>query len=165
MPHEAPDPPDCLERLYFFLRRPLVRISGGGVGQHDPRLLSIRESANADGSFNSDQLQWGFALEYSLPYLQEHVKDVGLPHPFKDVIPLVEFSMNTPFDRSGQTTTGTINPGLLWESKYFQVGAEAVIPVNAHTGPNVGAIVQVQFFIDDSFPKIFGHPLFGKDDK
>jgi hypothetical protein len=121
------------------------------------------ESANADGSFNSDALQWGFALEYSLPYLQQHVEDVGLPKPLKDVIPLVEFSMSTSFDRSGTTTTGTINPGLLWESPYCQIGAEAVIPVNAHTGPNIGAVVQVQFFIDDIFPKVFGHPLFGKD--
>ena len=123
------------------------------------------ESANPDGFFNSDTLQWGFALDYSLPYLQEHVEDVGLPHPFRDLIPLVEFSMSTPFDRSGETTTGTINPGVLWESKYYQIGAEAVIPVNAHTGPDVGAVFQVQFFIDDLFPKVFGHPIFFGDDK
>ena len=57
-------------------------------------------------------------------------------------------------------TTGTINPGILWEGKYCQIGAEAVIPVNAHTGPNIGAVVQVQIFIDDLFPKVFGHPIF-----
>src|SRR5277367_4373757 len=55
------------------------------------------EPANSDGSFNSDSLEWGFALEYSLPYLQQHVQDIGLPHPFRDLIPLVEFSMSTPF--------------------------------------------------------------------
>ena len=113
----------------------------------------------------SNALQWGLALEYSLPYLEEHVEDIGLPHPFKDLIPLVEFSMNSPFNRSGETTTGMINPGVLWESTYCQVGAEAVIPVNSHTGPNVGAVVQVQFFIDDLFPKVFGHPLFGEENK
>jgi len=123
------------------------------------------QSANFDGSLNSDALQWGFALEYSMLYLQQHVEDIGLPKPLSDVIPLVEFSMTTPFDRSGETTTGTINPGVLWEGKYCQIGAEAVIPVNAHTGPNVGAIFQVQFFIDDLFPKVFGHPLFFGDAK
>ncbi len=122
------------------------------------------ESANSDGSFNSDALQWGFALEYSMPYLQQHVEDIGLPHPVSDLIPLVEFSMTTPFDRSGETTTGTINPGVLWEGKYCQVGAEAVIPVNGHTGPNVGAVFQVQIFIDDLFPKVFGHPIFFGDE-
>jgi hypothetical protein len=118
------------------------------------------ESANADGSHNSDSLEWGFALEYSLPYLQQHVEDIGLPKPLSDIIPLVEFSFDSPFDRSGETTTGTINPGILWEQPDFQIGAEAVIPVNAQTGPNIGAVVQVQIFIDDIFPKIFGHPVF-----
>ncbi len=33
------------------------------------------------------------AIEYNLPYLQQHVKDIGLPRPFRDMIPLVEFSM------------------------------------------------------------------------
>lgn len=111
----------------------------------------------------SNALEWGFALEYSLPYLDEHVKDTGLPHPFRDMIPLVEFSMESPENRNGGPTTGTINPGILWEGKYCQIGAEAVIPVNSATGPNVGAVFQVQFFIDDLFPKVFGHPIFGED--
>jgi hypothetical protein len=122
------------------------------------------EASNPDGSFNSDALQWGVALEYSLPYLQQHVEDIGLPKPFSDMIPLVEVSSTTPFDRSGETTTGTINPGVLWEQSDFQVGAEAVVPINAHTGPNIGAVVQVQIYIDDIFPKIFGHPIFGHDE-
>jgi len=115
-------------------------------------------------SADPNVLDWGFALEYSMPYLQEHVEDIGLPHPFKDLIPLVEFNLTTPTNRGGGYTTGTINPGLLWEGKYCQIGAEAVIPVNSQTGPNVGAVVQVQFFIDDLFPKIFGHPIFFNND-
>jgi hypothetical protein len=111
-------------------------------------------------SSDPNVLDWGFALEYSLPYLEEHVEDIGLPHPLKDFIPLVEFNMSSPTNRSGETTTGTINPGVLWEQPDFQLGAEAVIPVNEHTGPNVGAVIQVQIFIDDIFPKVFGHPLF-----
>jgi hypothetical protein len=115
-------------------------------------------------SSDPNVLDWGFALEYSLPYLQEHVEDVGLPRPFRDFIPLVEFNMSSPTNRSGETTTGTINPGILWEQPDFQLGAEAVIPVNAHTGPNVGFTVQVQIYIDDIFPKIFGHPVFFNHD-
>jgi hypothetical protein len=118
------------------------------------------QSANFDGSFNSDSTQWGGALEYSLPYLQEHVEDIGLPKPLRDIIPLVEFTGSTPFDRSGSTSTGTIEPGFLWEQPDFQLGVEAEIPINHHTGPNVGAVFQVQIFIDDIFPKVFGYPVF-----
>ncbi len=105
-------------------------------------------------------LSWGIALEYSLPYLQQHVQEIDWLRPLRNVIPLVEFAMNSPLNRGGDETTGTINPGFLWESRYFQIGAEAVIPVNGATGPNVGVIVQVEVFIDDILPKIFGHPLF-----
>jgi hypothetical protein len=113
-------------------------------------------------SADPDALEWGFALEYSLPYLQSEVKDIGLPAPFKEMIPLVEFSFETPENRVGGPTTGTINPGILYEAKYFQVGAEAMIPLNRETGNQVGMIFQVQIFIDSIFPKAFGHPLFGK---
>ena len=120
---------------------------------------------NPDGSYNSEQLQWGFALEYSLPYLQQHVEDVGLPHPFANFIPLVEFSMSTPLNHDGGPTTGTINPGVLWETQNVQAGVEAQIPVNPTTGPNVGATVSVQIYIDDLFPKVFGHPIFFRGDE
>src|SRR5436305_818593 len=58
-------------------------------------------------------LQWGFALEYSIIYLEEQVKDIGLRAPFDRLIPLVEVPLETPLDRGqGGQTTGTINPGL-----------------------------------------------------
>ncbi len=114
-------------------------------------------------SGDPNSLDWGFALEYSLPYLQQQVKDIGLPQPFKNMIPLVEFSMSSPFNRGGGFTTGTINPGILYESKYFQIGAEAQIPVNGASGHQVGFTVQLQVFIDDIWPKVFGHPIFGHD--
>ncbi len=121
----------------------------------------IQGEASTDGVANPNSLEWGFALEYSLPYLENHVEDVGLPKFIKNMIPLVEFSMSSPENHGGGPTTGTINPGLLYETKNFQVGAEAVIPVNSATGPNVGAVVQVQIYIDDIWPKIFGGPIFG----
>jgi hypothetical protein len=109
---------------------------------------------------DSNQFQWGVAVEYSLPYLEETVEDTGLPRPWRDMIPLVEFDMVTNENRAGAgRTTGTINPGVLWETPYFQLGGEAEIPVNGRTGPHVGAILQLEIYIDDIFPKIFGHPL------
>jgi hypothetical protein len=107
-------------------------------------------------------LQYGFALEYSLIYLQEQVKDVGLSAPFDRIIPLVEFSFETPLGRgqSGQTA-GTINPGMIWSSKYVQFGVEAVLPINRRTGESVGVIGQLHFYLDDLFPRSLGGPLFG----
>ena len=115
-------------------------------------------------SAEPNNLEWGLALEYSLPYLQSEVKNVGLPAPFKNMIPLVEFAFTSPENRDGGETTGTINPGVLYESEYFQIGAEAIIPVNDASGHDVGAIVQLQIFIDDIWPKVFGHPLIGSNE-
>jgi hypothetical protein len=107
-------------------------------------------------------LNWGIALEYSIPYLQQQVKDIGLPRPFSKMIPLVEFAMTSPENRGGGETTGTINPGVLYENAYFQIGAEAMIPVNSASGHQVGVVVQLEVFIDDICPKGFGFPIFGR---
>lgn len=113
-------------------------------------------------SADPNTVDWGFALEYNLPYLQSEVKDIGLPGPFNKMIPVVEFAFSTPFNRGGGPTTGTINPGILYENNYFQIGAEAIIPANSATGSRVGAVFQIQIYIDDIWPKTFGHPLFGE---
>ncbi len=111
---------------------------------------------------NPHILQWGFALEYSIPYLQSFVKDVGLPAPFNRMIPVVELSFQTPLDRGqGGKTTGTVNPGIIWAGQFVQLGLEAIIPINERSGKNVGVIGQLHFYLDDLFPKIFGRPLFG----
>ena len=109
-----------------------------------------------------DVLEWGFALEYSLIYLQSQVQDLHLHAPLDRLIPLVEFALETPLNRGEEgQTTGTINPGVIWAGTYFQVGAEAVIPINERTGNNVGVIAQLHFFLDDLFPRSLGRPLFG----
>jgi hypothetical protein len=111
---------------------------------------------------NPNVLEWGFALEYSMIYLQSQVQDLHLHAPFDRMIPLVEFALESPLNRGAEgQTTGTINPGIIWAGKYFQVGVEAVIPINERTGNNVGVIAQLHFFVDDLFPHSLGRPLFG----
>ena len=107
-------------------------------------------------------LQWGFAIEYSIPYLQSFVKDVGLHEPFNRMIPVVEFAMSTPLDRGGSGTTGTVNPGIIWAGQYVQLSVEAAIPINSRSGSHVGWIAQLHFFLDDLFPQTIGRPVFGK---
>jgi hypothetical protein len=124
--------------------------------------IAIPSSARTGGSPNPAVLQLGFAVEYSLIYLQEQVRDIGLRTPFDRLIPLVEISLSDPLDRGqGGLITGTVNPGIIWSGKYFQVGAEAVIPINSRTGNDVGFIAQLHFYLDDLFPHSIGRPLFG----
>jgi hypothetical protein len=119
-------------------------------------------SDSGDVEQNPHVLGTGLAIEYSIPYLQASVLDVGLRAPFNRLIPLVEFNFQTPLDRGQQgLSTGIICPGIIWSTTYFQVGFEALIPANPRTGHNVGAIAQLHFYLDDIFPRSFGKPLFG----
>jgi hypothetical protein len=106
-------------------------------------------------------IEWGFAVEYSLRYLSDNVRDLGLGPFWRHVTPVVEFALESPLDRDGGGTTGTVNPGLLWSGQTMQVGVEAILPVNEHTGSNVGVTVQLHFYIDDMFPHSLGTPLIG----
>jgi hypothetical protein len=101
--------------------------------------------------------QWGFTVQYDLYYLQSFVRDIGLPKPFSRMVPLVEFTMQTPLDdpQNAGKTTGTINPGVIWFGRYVQVAVEAQIPVNDRTGKNIGVLGQLHFYMDDIAPEIF----------
>jgi hypothetical protein len=105
-------------------------------------------------------MEWGGAIEYSLLYLQNNVRDVGLGSVLSHVTPVVEFSLTSPLDRNGGGTTGTLNPGLIWSGQSIQLGVEAIVPVNRATGSNVGVLAQLHFYIDDIFPHSLGTPIF-----
>jgi hypothetical protein len=121
------------------------------------------DTGDADVSFerHPDKLVTGFAIEYSIPYLQSAVRDAGIGAPFNRMIPLVEFAFETPLDRGGGSTTGTVNPGVLWAGQTFQLGVEAVLPINSDSSHGVGVRAQLHFFLDDIFPRTLGKPLFG----
>jgi hypothetical protein len=105
---------------------------------------------------NPKVVQWGFTLQYNLQYLQSFVRDVGIPAPFNRMIPIVEFAMQTPVEgpQAGRTT-GTINPGVIWFGRYFQLGLELQIPINRESGKSVGVLAQLHFYLDDIAPNIF----------
>ena len=135
----------------------------GSVGVAVPARSSTTAVAD-DGTEttapNPNVLKLGFALQYSLLYLQSFVKDVGLAEPFNRLIPVVEVSLQKPLDGGGPTT-GTINPGVLWAGRYMQLGLEAIIPMNKATGGKTGVLLQIHFFLDDLFPKSIGKPVIG----
>jgi len=141
---------------------------GQGLGDLPEALAFLRPLAitgvfGAEIPFADDDatsLTYGIAIEYSLRYLQSVVKDVGLPTFVSQISPIVELLFATPIEGDEKwKTTGTVNPGLIWAGKYFEVGVEAIIPVNSRTGSNVGVRALVHFFLDDLWPTVF-RPIF-----
>ena len=120
---------------------------------------SVGDDGDIEVERNPHTLEWGFSIQYSLPYLQSFVQDVGLKAPFNRMIPVVEFAMSTALDRGQSGTTGTVNPGIIWAGQSIQLAVEAVIPVNRRSGNSVGVLAQLHFFLDDLFPQTLGRPL------
>ena len=117
-----------------------------------------------DTEFNPRVLNWGATIQYSMPYLKSVVVDLGLPDFINHLIPLVEATLQTPLANtltSGTTTTGTINPGVIWVGNTFQFAVEALIPINRQSGTNVGVIAQLHLYLDDIDPRGIGRPIFG----
>jgi len=106
--------------------------------------------------------QWvgGFSVQYSIPFLQNQIRDFGLPEPFAHMIPVAEFDWtSTANANGGSPTSWTLAPGFIYLRSWYQVGLEAVVPLNKAAGTNVGVIAQVHVFLDDLYPHGIGAPL------
>jgi len=110
----------------------------------------------------SKSIEWSGAVEYSLLYLQNNVRDQHLGAFAERLTPIVEFAFESPTDRGGGGTTGTINPGLFWSGQYTQVAVEAVVPLNRDSGDTVGIKAQLHFYMDDIFPDSLGAQIIGE---
>jgi len=116
------------------------------------------------GTFIPQVLVYGASIQYSMPYLKSEVRDYQLPEFINHLIPIVEAQFTTPVANNfgnSPITIGTINPGVIWVGNYFQVGAEAVLPVNHASGTGVGFLGQLHLYLDDMFPTTIGRPLIG----
>lgn len=141
--------------------RPLAVTGSAGIAFPSRKsTTTLDDAGNESVEQHPDVLTLGFAVEYSIPYLQSFVKDIGLPAPFNRMIPLVEFAYQKPINRGASGFTGTVNPGVIWAGRYFQLAAEAIIPANGRTGGGKGILLQVHFFMDDLFPRSLGKPIF-----
>src|SRR6202023_2661882 len=112
---------------------------------------------------NPKILQLGFAMEYSL-VTNEYTgpNRTGTRYP-QGWVPLVEFTTSTPLNGPlAGRTTGTVNPGFIWVDRYLQVGVEAIIPMDAHSGRDIGARVQAHLYLSAIFPDFYAKPVFGK---
>ncbi len=118
----------------------------------------------SQGAYIPQVLVYGGSLQYSMPYLKSEVKDFQLPDLINHLIPIVEAQLFTPAANNlgnSSITTGTINPGVIWVGSYFQVGLEAMIPINSASGNGIGVLGQLHLYLDDIFPTTVGQPLIG----
>jgi len=97
----------------------------------------------------------GFVVEYSVPYLQEVVRNGGAAGPLSRIVPLVEVTFATPVDGTERgKTVGTVDPGIVWLSagNRMQLTLEAAIPVNDRSGTGVGVRAGFHIFLNRLFP-------------
>ena len=115
-----------------------------------------------DGDPIATTFDWGFTLQYSLPYFNAHVAQIDNEF-MRHLIPIVEVAFSTPISNAGpggQITTGTVQPGIIYEANSWQIALEAVIPVNGASGHGVGVVGELHFFLDDILPNSLGRPIF-----
>ena len=150
------DLPDSLKYL-----RPLS-INGQLQVNIPSHRRTVTTSINEDGDIEQDiehhptTIPFGFAIMYSIPYLQSFVKDVGLTAPLANLFPVVEFNFETPVSGPGKKlTTAFANPGIIWVGRYVELGLEAQLPMNKVSGKNAGINGLIHIFIDDLLPNIF----------
>jgi len=48
-----------------------------------------------------------------------------------------------------------------WVSRYFQAGVEAIIPMDAHSGRDLGERAEAHLYLPAIFPDFYAKPLFG----
>ncbi len=108
---------------------------------------------------NYDVLHWAFAIEFSTFYLTSRY-DGGPPkeEPLHQLVPLIEFPVDTTFSGGKATSAATMNPGFAYVGEVYQVAAEAIVPLNSQGGRGVGMTMSLEFFLDDLMPSVFGEP-------
>jgi hypothetical protein len=105
-------------------------------------------------------VHWAFALEFSTLYLTSRFTG-GPPkeEPLNQLVPLIEFPIDTTITGGRLTNAATMNPGLSYVGVVYQVAAEAIVPLSQQGGRGVGVTAGLEFFLDDLAPSLFGKPV------
>jgi hypothetical protein len=114
-----------------------------------------------DKSPRPDVAMAGFAIEYSIPYLESKVRALNLPDPIRGLTPITELFLTTPAGQNhGTPNTALIAPGVTYAGEGWQIGIEAMIPMTRATGRGVGVTAQFHVWFDYLFPNSIGRPVF-----
>jgi hypothetical protein len=122
------------------------------------RPFAVQGDAGFEISLDHDRtttLVYNVCLQYSIPYLQAFVRDLGLGWPLNDLIPVTEFNFEQVV-HGGEDGHSRIltTPGIVYMDRFVEVGVAGRFPLNgtAHADTNWGVIGIVDLFIDDIFP-------------
>jgi hypothetical protein len=115
----------------------------------------------ADRSPRPDVAMPGFAIEYSIPYLESKVRALDLPDLIRGLTPITELFLTTPAGQNhGTANTALIAPGVSYAGEGWQFGIEAIIPMTRATGRGLGMTAQFHVWLDYLFPNSIGRPVF-----
>jgi hypothetical protein len=164
-----------LDKTPYNVYQPVLDV-GKGLGDLPESLNPLRPlavtaelsdstpgQALTDGAQNPSSINWGFTIQYSLPYYNSNVGAIDNDF-LRRLIPITELTFSKPvanFAPGQNQTTGTIQPGLIYMADTWQFALEAIIPMNSASGRGVGVVGELHFFLDDIFPNSLGKPLFG----
>ncbi len=127
------------------------------------RPFALMGDAGFDILLNNEETEffYDFVLMYDLQYLQDHVKDVGLPWPMNRLVPVVEFNFETVVNGPERVTEAFITPGLVYRGKYVQLGIAGQFPLNSTTNREFdgGILFSINLFYDDIISALAGAPL------
>ena len=110
---------------------------------------------------NVSTFNWGFTLQYSLPYFNSQLAAIDNDF-LKHLVPIAEFAFQTPIHNggvAGMTTTGYFQPGVIYEADKWQFALEAMIPMTGATGHGAGVVGSLDFYLDD-IPNRIDEPIF-----
>ncbi len=95
-------------------------------------------------------------IEYSLPYLSNNVRDIGLPWPLRNMFPYVEFNYDQLIAGPPRQTFPAvrITPGIAFMNYYIELSVATQLALNKAAVPDTHAkvIFLLDLFIDDIFP-------------
>jgi len=115
----------------------------------------------ADTAPRRDVVSNGFAVEYSIPYLQSKVRSFDLPAPIDHLTPITEVLFTSPVGRSyGSRSTALIAPGVSYAGEGWEFAVEAQLPATRATGNGIGVTAQLHIALDFFFSDTIGKPLF-----
>jgi hypothetical protein len=115
---------------------------GKGLGDLPEALAYLRPLA-VTGIFGAEvpltskegnSLTYGVAIEYSLPYLQQFVKDIGIPAAAGRFFPVVELLFSTPIDARAITPPAISSGGSPTGSPARRCQASPIASARATAG-------------------------------